>query len=159
MRAETRDIVMHPQKGGKVGYSYILGSCEVQYRNICSITEGSIWEPLVLRYFALLTGNFSTLSNEFRYTFIEGRETRDIVMHPQKGAKVGYSYILSWSCGVHLIEKHLQHSWRIHLGFTIASFQFSMLNIFHPYGCHLKGRAILWWAACLCELVKTTLLT
>jgi hypothetical protein len=25
-----------------------------------------------------------------------------------------------------------------------SCFQFSMLNIYHPYGCHLKGKAIMW---------------
>jgi hypothetical protein len=28
-------------------------------------------------------------------------------------------------------------------------FQFSLLNIYHHYGCHLKGRAIMQRAACL----------
>jgi hypothetical protein len=31
-------------------------------------------------------------------------------------------------------------------------FQFSMLNIYHPYGCHLKGRAIMRSASRYCPL-------
>ncbi len=31
---------------------------------------------------------------------------------------------------------------------TTMYLQFSMLNTFHPNRCHLKGRAIIWWAAC-----------
>ncbi len=27
-------------------------------------------------------------------------------------------------------------------------FQLNMLNIYHPYQCHLKGRAIMWQGAC-----------
>jgi hypothetical protein len=27
-------------------------------------------------------------------------------------------------------------------------FQFNMLNIYHPHGCHWKGTTILWWDAC-----------
>jgi hypothetical protein len=33
---------------------------------------------------------------------------------------------------------------------TTMCFQFSMLNFYHPYQCHLQGRAIMWhWPACL----------
>jgi len=40
----------------------------------------------------------------------------------------------------------------IHLGFTMLTtmcLQISMLNIYNPYGCHLKGRANVQWASCL----------
>jgi hypothetical protein len=36
-------------------------------------------------------------------------------------------------------------------GFTMLTtmcFQFSMLNIYRPYACHLKGRARMQWATC-----------
>jgi hypothetical protein len=42
------------------------------------------------------------------------------------------------------VKKYFTHNSRIHLGFTMLTttmcFQFSMLNIYHPYGCHVKDR-------------------
>jgi hypothetical protein len=37
---------------------------------------------------------------------------------------------------------------RHHASLTTMCFQFIMLNFYHPYGCHLKGRAIMRPAAC-----------
>jgi hypothetical protein len=44
------------------------------------------------------------------------------------------------------LKKHLQHNRRIHLGVTMLTtmcFQFTMLNVYHPYECHLKDRTIM----------------
>jgi hypothetical protein len=44
------------------------------------------------------------------------------------------------------LYKHLRHHWQIHLGFTIWNtmcFQFSMSNIYHPYGCHSRADPLL----------------
>ncbi len=54
------------------------------------------------------------------------------------------------------------HYQRIQLGITMLPtmcFQFWMLNIYRPYGCHLKSRSIMWWSACsliLSHLCYTT---
>ncbi len=65
----------------------------------------------------------------------------------QKCAKVWYPYMVMWSP----LKKHFQHNSSIHLGFNMLPtmcIQFSMLNIYHPYGYHLKGRAVMQPAAC-----------
>jgi hypothetical protein len=66
----------------------------------------------------------------------------------QKQVKVWYAYIVG-SCGV-----HYRNISGISEGSTLASsclttmcFQFVTLNIYHSYGCHLKGRVIVWPAA------------
>lgn len=49
------------------------------------------------------------------------------------------------------LSKHFQLHWRIHLCFTMLStmcFEFILLNIYHLYECHLKGRAIMHQAMC-----------
>ncbi len=69
---------------------------------------------------------------------------------PRSRPKILYSYVL-WSCGV-----HFQHNLRIHLGFTMLitmCFQFSMLNIYHPYGSCVKETGIMQWAAA-CSLFE-----
>ncbi len=54
------------------------------------------------------------------------------------------------------LQKHFRHNyWRIHLGLTMLAtmcFQFSMLNIYHPFRYHhLKGRAVMWWSHYACD--------
>ncbi len=71
-----------------------------------------------------------------------------------------WALVIHWETGHTLVSLHSKVMWiplkkyfpnnsRIHLGFTMLtttmSFQFSMLNIYHPYGCHLKGRVEPLW--------------
>jgi hypothetical protein len=74
-------------------------------------------------------------------------QSTDIVMHLETGQMFSIPTYILGSCRVH----YRNTSSNITEGFTWASpcmlttmcFQFNMLNIYHLYGCHLKGRAIM----------------
>ncbi len=66
-----------------------------------------------------------------------------------------WALVIHWETGHTLVSLHSKVMWiplktyfphnsMIHLVFTMPTitmcFQFSMLNIYHPYGCHVKGR-------------------
>jgi hypothetical protein len=107
---------------------------------------------------------------------------RDIEMHPEtNGPKIWYPYIYSLEGHLELsiIETYISSisepgskcfwykwTWIHYLGLrhaTTMCFQFSMLNTNScPYGCHLKGRAIMWLSPlvynCLCRVqLRSTL--
>jgi hypothetical protein len=72
-------------------------------------------------------------------------QPRDIVMYLL--IKMGQSLVslysrVMWSP----LYRHFQHNWKICLGFTMLTtmcLQFSAFTIYHPYECHLRGRAIM----------------
>jgi hypothetical protein len=80
-------------------------------------------------------------------------------MHPETSdSLVSLHSRFMWSA----LMKHFQHNWRIHSGLHLANHHvFSNLvcsNFYHLYGCHLKGRAIMWWASCSTVMAVTALL-
>jgi len=65
-----------------------------------------------------------------------------------KWANLWYPYIFLGSCDIHYrnISGITEDSTFHYVNHCVFTFQFSMLNVYHPYRCHL---AIMQWAVCL----------
>jgi hypothetical protein len=87
------------------------------------------------------------------------RQGRDIGMHREMGQRcpyiqLWYPYILESCCVRYRNISDITtegSTWALTMLATMC-FQFSILNIYHPYGYHnLKGTAIMWWSHYACD--------
>ncbi len=87
-----------------------------------------------------------------KHLFRSTHQGRDNCDAPKRNRpEVWYPCIL-WSCGVHHRNiSGITEGWSTWVSpwLTTMCFQLSMLNIYHPYECHFKSRAIIQQAACL----------
>jgi len=88
-----------------------------------------------LYFYKVFSGFRQELSKHWTHLAFVGSALRDIVMDWEMGQSfVSLHSKVMWSP----LLTHFQDNWRVHLGFT--THQFSMLNIYRPYECRLKGR-------------------